>query len=628
MSAAAAKDGQRDNEPRTLSKRLAARRPGISDPICYRLGVKLFVAIVLAIYFPFQGDASTAEWTSVRSSHFEVFSQAGERDGRAALGWFEQLRTFFVQTAGLGSYDLNGQRPVRVIGFKSAKEYAAFRLQATADAYFIGAPSGDYIVMPALSADQFGVAAHEYAHFVLHSLGMRLAPWLAEGIAELFSTIRIDEQRCFIGGDLPMRSLVLRRKPWIPLPQLLTMPANSSIRASRDQADIFYAESWALANMLVFSPAYAARFGELLATTASGAPDAETVTRIYGKPISALEADLRAWLEKPRTGTPLPGIPSVSQHIEVSELTAFESDRIMADLLFASGDLDRAAAAYKKLESEQPQDAAVAAARGSIALRKGDRVMAREQWERAIHLGIQDARLCYQYAILAEDAGLPTREIEAALRRAVQLDTNFDDARYTLGLLESNRGDYAAALEQLQAMHSVAPERAYGYWLAMAAACNETDRREEAKNAAAKAMRYAATPEERASASRLAYIADTDLTVQLAKDAKGNLQMITTRKPHGSGDWNPFIEPGDHIRSVEGQIQKVECASGKITGFRIATQTATLEVTLPDPAHVLIGGGTPEFFCGADDERKVAIQYAAFDSRAGADGVLRGMQFK
>jgi hypothetical protein len=545
------------------------------------------------------------------------------------LLWFEQLRAFFVRTsAAQAGRDLESHGPVRVIGFQSVKEYAAFRLQPAADAYFVAGEAMNYIVMPRLGPEEFGVAAHEYAHVVLHSLGLRLPPWLAEGIAEFFSTVRIGENGGLIGGDLPMRTLTLRQRPWIPLMQLLALPANSPMRADRNTTDVFYAESWALTQMLIFSPAYAPRFSQLWGAMQTGASDGEMVARIYGKPLSAITADLRNWIQRPKSGVPLPGIPNVSQLVQVSELTGFESRLIMADLLFACADLSRARTAYSALAEERPADARVAAALGNIALRETDRSTGREQWKRAMQLGIRDATLYYQYAILAEDANVPASEIESALRRAIELRTDFDDARYKLGLLENNRGQYAAALEQFRAMRSVPAERAYGYWTAVASALTETDQRKEAKESAGKAMRYATNPVERASASRLAYAAETELTVQVSHDANGNLQMVTARKPHGGDDWNPFIEPGDHIVYLEGQIRKVECTAGKITGFRVATGSTAVEVALPDPSRVLIRGGTPEFVCGAVDERKVAIQYAAIEKHTAVDGVLRGMQFR
>ncbi len=542
--------------------------------------------------------------------------------------WLEQLRQFFVLASALqGRSTLPNHRPVRVIEFRSAAEYSAFQPRPTADAFFVGDGSFDYIVMPRSGAAEFQVAAHEYAHVILHSLSVQLPPWFAEGLAELFSTVRISGNGCFLGGDLSMRSLTLRQTPWIPLPKLLGLTVNASAQLDRHQTDIFYAESWALTQMLAFSAAYQAHFRELWSALSSGTVDGNAISALYGKSLGAIAADLRVWAAAPKTSIPLPGVPVADRELRVSSLPNFESRLIMADLLLICSDLNRAEAAYQALAKERPDDPRAAAALGNIALKRGDATTAREHWERAMQLGIKDAALCYRYAVSAENAGLPAEDMMAALQRAIELDPDFDDARYRLGLAECNRGAYQAAIEQLRAIHSVPAGRAYGYWSAMASALTAIDQREQARQAAETALRYASNRNEHDAALRLAYVAQTDLTVQFARDANGNAQVVTARKPHGSNDWNPFIEPSDRIRSLTGRIRAVECVAGQITGFRIEGTSAAVRVALPDPSHVLISGGTAEFVCGSEDGRTVVIQYAASD-KPGRDGVLRGLQFQ
>ena len=518
--------------------------------------------------------------------------------------------------------------PVRVIEFRSAKEYSAFRLQPAADAYFLGGDTADYIVMPGSSQNEFQTAAHEYAHLVLHSLGLKLPPWLSEGMAEMYSSVHISSASSLIGTGLPTRTRTLREGALIPLRQLLASAGNTPGGMSRKEAEMFYAESWALTHMLFFSTGYTEHLKQLWSAMAAGTLDADALARIYGKPISAIAADLQAWVEEPKPGVPLEGVSAVAANIQVSTLADLDSRVPIAGLLLACGDLDRAEQAYAELAKERPNDPGIPAALGTIALRKKNPFAAREQWKRAMQLGVTDASLCYRYAILAEDAGLPNREITAALRRAIELRPDFDDARYRLQLLERNSGNYDAAIVQLRAMRSIPTGRAYAYWMALASALAETDRRTEARQAAYKAASFAKSTEERISALQLAYIADTDLTVQLSRDSSGNLQIVTARKPHGSEDWNPFIQPGDDIRSLTGTIRKVECSAGKITGFRIGSASAMVEVALPDPTQVMIAGGSAAFVCDAEDGRRVAIQYAASEKLTPADGILRGMQFQ
>ncbi len=175
--------------------------------------------------------------------------------------------------------------------------------------------------------------------------------------------------------------------------------------------------------------------------------------------------------------------------MEVSPVSPLASRVLLAQLLLAAGEFDRAEALFSAWWSAD--SAEVSAALGTIALHKGDRDAARFAWGRAVALGITDAQLCYRYAILADQAGLSPDDIRPALERAVALQPDFDDARYQLALLDKNAGRYEAALEQFQAMRGCRTARAYAYWLALADTFNELGRRDEAQSAAEHAAEHA-----------------------------------------------------------------------------------------------------------------------------------------
>jgi tetratricopeptide (TPR) repeat protein len=235
--------------------------------------------------------------------------------------------------------------------------------------------------------------------------------------------------------------------------------------------------------------------------------------------------------------------------------------------------------------------------------------------------------LCYRYAVLANNAGLPADQIRPALERAVALDPRFDDAHYLLALLEKNAGRNEPALAHLRAMQTVAPARAYAYWSATADALLQLDRRAEAKEAARKAAVHATAPAERAHAGLLAQIADTDLAVQVATDAEGRVQLLTTRAPHDTANWNPFIEPGDDIRRVQGALRRIECGDSG-TRLVIETSTGPLTLAIADPTRVQMRNSPPEFTCGPQESpAAVAVEYAAPKS-PGADALVRGVTFR
>ena len=574
-------------------------------------------------------SANAQTWRLTPSKHFELYSQGGDAPARPALIWFEQLRAFYLQKSGLAPESL---RPVRVIAFRSALEYQSYRPNLASDGHFIGTENRDYIVMAAIDAGQFPTAAHEYAHCILHSAGLQFPPWFAEGLADFFSTVHINPRGCSLGGDLPARSQFLQRHQWMPLADLISLPANSSIRDDREQAAVFYSQSWALVDMLVVSPQYGPKFPELIAALTSGTPGAEALPSIYGKSLNVITNDLQAWTTIKHQPVPLSQIQTgqlSAQDFAVEsavDLSPFEARSLMADMLLAAGDLDRAAAIYSDLAREAPKDSDVRAALGNIALRKGDNDRAREQWKLAIALGIQDATLCYQFAALGELAGVPEAELRPALERALALRPAFDDARFHLALIEKNAGDYESAVANFRAMRIVAPKRAYNYWAALADALIQLDRRGEARAASNRALEHATTSAERAHAQQLAFLADTDFAVQFTVGKNGRAELATTRIPHATADFNPFIQPDDNIRHVEGALREIEC-SGPVTRFVLETPEGRLTLAIPDPGHVQVRNAPPEFTCGKQHPTSVAVDYAATPGSQAA-GVVRGMQFR
>lgn len=566
---------------------------------------------------------TSSTWGLARSAHFEVYSQAGADTARPAVLWLEQLREFFLQQSGL---KLEETAPVRVIGFRSAKEYEPYRLRVPSDAYYVGVESRDYLVLPSLGAGEFGVAAHEYAHSLMRASGLHLPAWLGEGLAEFFSTVHIGERGSSIGGDLPARSQILRLHAWIPLAQLLEMPGES-LGDTRDRSSVFYSQSWALADMLMFSPEYGRLFPSLVVALTSGQAGARALPTTYGRSLDLITRDLRAWVDGRRfRATPLDGVSTGEVKVTTSALSPFASRSLMAELLLTIGELDRAETLYRELDREAPQDAQAPAALGSIALKRGDREAARREWKRAIDRGISDADLSYRYAILASNAGLPTGEVRQAYERTIALKPDHDDARYALALIEKNLGEYEAALEQFQSMRNVAAVRAYHYWSAVADTLTQLGRREEAVAAARRASEHAETAADRAHASQLAYIAQTEPVARFVRDASGSNQLVMTRVPHKTEDWNPFIEPTDDVRRTQGTLREIDCGIDG-TRFVVDTPSGPVAVSIPDLSRLQARNAPEEFTCGPQPRSPVTIVYAASPGGK-SDGVLRGIEFR
>src|SRR5258707_514738 len=122
------------------------------------------------------------KWLRMPSADFEIYSSASEGDTRRTLQYFERVRTFFEQVMATGPR--HKAEPVRVTLFGSKKEYEQYRPNEFATAYYVPVGGRDYIVLSSATDDVFPIAIHEYVHLVAQNSGLKLPPWLNEGVAE------------------------------------------------------------------------------------------------------------------------------------------------------------------------------------------------------------------------------------------------------------------------------------------------------------------------------------------------------------------------------------------------------------------------------------------------------------
>jgi tetratricopeptide (TPR) repeat protein len=562
--------------------------------------------------------AADDSWITLRSPHFELFTDGGERLGPGLLVHLEQLRSLFLAQAGASA---KSEVPVRIFAFRSTAEYLHYRKDETADAYYYGSPTRDYIVMPLVRADDYRTAAHEYAHAAIHGAGLRLPLWLSEGIAEVFSTVTFQAGHATVGAPNPGRLQALERASWLPLDEVTRLADPPSTR--RDRNAMFYAESWALTHMLMFSPAYSGRFGALLADPAA------SVFAVYGTSPGALEREMRSWITRPSLPSVRLTEPGETARPVREAANSFRVAGALADLQFAIGQVETARRSYLALETTFPANAEVQVALGRIALATGRGAEALDRFGRAMSLGIQNARICYDFAIMAQSAGLPESDVLTALERAVTLDAGMDDARWMLALSYMNAGRFSKALQHFQALRFVPQSRAFAYYSALAHTQTELGMRDAANRTAGEARKRARTEEEAARAGELAWMASSEIVVQMTADQFGQLRRVPLNSELLE-NWNPFIEPGDRIERAEGVLREVDC-SGEVLRLTVDSRGQPVVIGVSHPERVQLrpaGAGPLEFTCGQPDGRRVIVEYAlSTDTGSGYAGTLRGIRF-
>jgi hypothetical protein len=205
--------------------------------------------------------ANEPPWIEIHSTHFTIITDSSEKKGREVALRFEQMRDTFAEL--LSKDRLHQATPVTVFAFSSDKSYyqlAPLRQGQPIDVpgFLLPGEDQDFVALNLSEEESWRAVAHDLA---LRLLAYNYPPaqaWFDEGLAEYFSSVRIDNKQGEIGGDPSLvatkrgpssaKSLVdlLNTQEWRPLPDLFASKLDSSATQ-----DIDHAESWIVMHYLL-----------------------------------------------------------------------------------------------------------------------------------------------------------------------------------------------------------------------------------------------------------------------------------------------------------------------------------------------------------------------------------------
>ncbi len=331
-----------------------------------------------------------------------------------------------------------------------------------ASAYFLNTPARDYIVLGNQALVNDSIAIHEYMHLIVKHSGLKIPIWLNEGWADVYSTLRPMGKDTAVGDLLDDRMNSLKADKWLSFDELTSTDQNSPNYHEASRVGIFYAESWALAHMLYLSPEYKDNFGKFVMALHRGSSAAEAVRTAFGRTPDEVYKDLQAYFDRKKIYGRVfkAGSDGRESEPEVSQVPAFDSRLMQADLLAAIRKLPEAKQEYARLEQEEPGRPDLAFSIGSLALGEKDLAKARTYFEKAYNAGYADPQMCLQLAMLDAMAHERAEKIIPILERAVKGKPDYTEARIRLGLARLDARDYVGAISTLMAIPEVAPDRA------------------------------------------------------------------------------------------------------------------------------------------------------------------------
>jgi tetratricopeptide (TPR) repeat protein len=215
-----------------------------------------------------------SKWIEVRSPHFSVMTDAGEKRGREVAVRLEQMRAVFGQL--ILKDKLKMSVPITVVALKSDKQYGliAPSKQSMAGGFYVPAPDRVYIVLNLFEANPWHAVAHSLGHYFLNYNYPPVQSWFDEGLAEYFGSIYIGKE-VELGGDpelqgewhenafddmnpmvrnpnTPQSLTQLVSSPvWLSMTDLFTMKHDESGMREGTHHTLYYAQSWMLVHYLL-----------------------------------------------------------------------------------------------------------------------------------------------------------------------------------------------------------------------------------------------------------------------------------------------------------------------------------------------------------------------------------------
>lgn len=550
--------------------------------------ILLFAGVVLLA-----GGASPL-WYRFQAGTWEFYTDGGDRRGEQLLRQLAEAHAALLAAAPeLASVPAAPRRPLRVMLFRSGRDFAPFRRGEAHRGLYLSGVRNDWILLPDSGGETARAARHELVHLMLRRAGARPPAWLEEGLADYYSTMELGSGRLRLGRAPAGHAQLLRDETWIGAARLLSLQPED---ARGREAGLFYAQSWALVRWMMLEGGGAARVAAMLALVGAGRSQQAAFEETFGlPPDAALERARRITERIPPEAAP--DVRAAAVNSAGIRILREPAPPPLADLLRAEALLDAGAEQEGQRLAEEsarrhPDSAAAETLLGALALRRSAYETARAHLERAIALGGASARTYFEYAMLVRDTRGPAALVEESLRQAVAADPQFAEAWLVLGNWLLTQGRAREAAPCLEKATALDPQRSSA-WEALGRALLEAGDRQRARAAAGRALSSAATGEQGEMARALI----REIETQPAGPPKPAPAVET---PAG---WKPH--EGD--ARVEGRLVWIGCDDVKLR-FRIEvkprtarTPAVTVLLETGKPNLVMLRGkteGRREFVCG------------------------------
>ena len=285
-------------------------------------------------------------WVEIRTPHFVVASDGGEKTARRIADQFEQVRRVFQATMPNARFS-NGI-PIQILAARDAKSFARLFREFPASDRRIQ-PAGLFIqgrekIYIGLRTNASGPSPYDeiiqnYAGMVLKLSYRSLPPWLNEGYSNVYGSLQLTEKGARLGRTDPEDLSVLFESPLLPLDLVFHVDRGSPYYSGGGKNTVFGAESRALVHFLLTDPQFTGSkaLDRYVTQVENGADSLQAARQAFGD-LNQLQTKLDAYIKQvnsPPADIAMAG--SGDSGGPPRTLSAAETEARLADLMIARG---------------------------------------------------------------------------------------------------------------------------------------------------------------------------------------------------------------------------------------------------------------------------------------------------
>ena len=541
--------------------------------------------------------SADSHWIKFTSGPFEVFTDAGSHDGRETLVRFEEFRNALGQI--VGENDLQTPEPVRIFVFKNAKGWTGSEpLIQARDRYAIVLQEKEDVSPATYTA---------LTRLFLKSNTAQMPPAFEHGLEEFFSTIQVNGIHITAG----------------------TPPAKPDL-------------DWARIHLLIADPEYFGKVRVLLYNLRKGVDQEAAYRNAFGKSPAAVEAQAKQHFAAGNfQTTALSSRPMAEGDFPERPVSDTDARLARADLLTGS----QSAADYESLLRDHEKVAEAEEGLGLLALRAGRKDEARQHFSASIQAGSGSARSYIEYARLEPD----NEKADQALLKAAGINPKLDEP---FVLMAQRDTDPRRRLMHWKAATERNP-REPSYWEALANCYLADHNYSEAAKAWRGGEQAATDPavRERMHQARMSIEqqrldyeaaekqrqsdADARDMEKLKAEARAHVHELEQKYNQGEAPkadskavpWWDGPKPGG---KATGMLERVDCLGKQFRLLVRSSDGKTVRLLIPDAGQIaLSGGGDQSLACGAQQPRRVIIEYfPKANARLGTAGEVATIEFQ